>query len=246
VIVVAVVAGFAYGVGVRRLRGRRRWPVARTLAMGAAVVAAAVAAAVGDDTFTRHMVEHVLLGMVVPFVVASSAPVTLALQAGGPATRRGLRRVLQGPAGALLAKPAFGFCLFGAGLVALYLTPLLEASATNEAVHLAVHAHLVLSGLAFLVPLVGTDRLPHPIPYGARLLVVLLAVPFHAFLGVILLTADDPLAPDAYPSLDDQRTAAGILWASGELLTLAVAAVVFVRWWRAEERAPVRSPPCPT
>ena len=69
----------------RRRRGRRRL--------------------VGDDTFTRHMVEHVLLGMVVPFLVALAAPVTLALQAGGPATRRGLRRALHSRAGRAAGQP---------------------------------------------------------------------------------------------------------------------------------------------
>jgi len=234
----ALVVAAAYAVGVRRLAARgRRWPMARSAAMAGGAASAWVSAVVGDASFTRHMGEHLLLGMVAPFLFALSAPLTLALQSAGPATRQSLRRVLHGPIGRVLARPVVGFCLLGAGLVAVYLTPLLERTATSTPVHLAVHAHLVAGGLLFLVPLVGVDTLPRPVPFGARLLAVLLAVPFHAFLGVALLAADEPLAPEAYPSLDDQRRAAGLLWAGGELLTLAVAAVVFARWWRAEERA---------
>src|SRR5690606_5052820 len=152
-------------------------------------------------------------------------------------TRRGLRRFLHGPVGRVLGRPVVGFVVFGAGLAAVYLTPVLEASATVDAAHLAVHAHLLGSGLLFLVPVVGVDALARPAPYPARILAVLLAVPFHAFLALAIWSAAEPLAPDAYPALDDQRQAAGILWASGEVLTVAVAGVVFARWYAAERRA---------
>lgn len=208
--------------------------------MAGSVLALAGTALVGDTSFTRHMGGHLLVGMVAPFLLAMAAPVTLILQTGGPATRRMLRRALHSSVGRALAHPVVGFCLFGGGLVAVYLGPLLERSATDDAVHLGVHLHLLVTGLLFLVPLVGADVLPHPVPFGARLLAVLAAVPFHAFLAVAILAADAPLAPAVYPDLDDQRRAAGLLWASGELLSLAVAAVVFTRWWRSEQRAAAR------
>ncbi|HVM02757.1 MAG TPA: cytochrome c oxidase assembly protein [Acidimicrobiales bacterium] len=76
------VAVAAY-VGAAR-RARRRWPPARTasLVAGAAVVAVALALD-GEARFTTHAVQHLLLGMVAPALVALAAPVTLALQAGG-------------------------------------------------------------------------------------------------------------------------------------------------------------------
>ncbi|MCU1353085.1 MAG: hypothetical protein JWM05_2294, partial [Acidimicrobiales bacterium] len=73
-------------------------------------------------------------------------------------------------------------------------------------------------------------------PFGARLLAVLVAVPFHAFLGLAILSAARPLAPAAYPSLADQRTAAGLLWAMGELFTVGVAAVIVARWYASDQR----------
>ena len=84
------------------------------------------------------MTEHLLLGMVTPFLVALSAPTTLVLQTAGPATRRLVRWALHSRVGRLLGRPVVGLCLFGAGLVAVYLTPLLELSASNRWVHLAV------------------------------------------------------------------------------------------------------------
>jgi putative membrane protein len=192
------------------------------------------------DRFWVHMVQHVLLGMVVPLLVVLAAPVTLALQTGAPGTRQALRSALHSRAGRLVAHPLVGWALFGGGLVALYLTPLLDLSARNDPVHVAVHAHVVASGVLFLGPLVGVDPLPARPPFAARLLVVLVSVPFHAIVALALISASSPVAPDAYPSLGDQRTAAALFWGSGELMTLAVAAIVSRQWWVSEKRATAR------
>jgi putative copper resistance protein D len=204
-------------------------------ALGCAVLA--IAGLLSDSSFTLHMTEHVLLGMVAPVLLALGAPITLALQAteGG-----GLRRLLHSPIVRALTHPIVAWVLFGATLVALVFSPLLELSVRNGAVHAVLHAHFLLVGSLFAATVIAIDPIPHPLPHGARLLAVLLAVPFHAFVGVALLTARTPLFPDVYPSLSDQRSAAAILWSSGELLTLAVAGIVFARWWSAEQRAAVR------
>ena len=56
-------------------------------------------------------------------------------------------------------------------------------------------------------------------------------------MGLALLSAGSPVAPDAYPLLSDQRTAAGLFWGTGELFTLVVAAVIVRQWWVADQRA---------
>jgi putative copper resistance protein D len=147
---------------------------------------------------------------------------------------------LNGRAAATLTHPVVAWLLFGGTLIAFYLSPLFELSLRHSWLHALVHVHFLVVGSLFLWALVGIDVTPRPLPYGARLLAVLVAVPFHAFLGVALLSTTAPLAPSVYPSLGDQHAAAGILWASGELLTLAVAAIVFARWWAAEQRESVR------
>jgi putative membrane protein len=107
-------------------------------------------------------------------------------------------------------------------------------------VHLLVHAHVVASGTLFLAVLVGVDPLPGRLPPAARLLALLVAIPFHAVVGLALLSAGDPVAPDAYPLLSDQRTAAGLFWGLGEVFTLVVAAVVVRQWWVGDRRAAAR------
>lgn len=192
---------------------------------------------VAGHGFTGHMTEHVLIGMVAPVLLALGAPVTLALQA---TDGRSLRRVLHSPLARVLTHPVVAWGVFGGTLVALVFSPLLEWSVRNDAVHAVVHAHFLLAGSLFATTLVAIDPLPHPLPHGGRLLAALAAVPFHAFVGVALLSASHPLFPDVYPSLDDQRSAAAVLWSSGELLTLAIAGIVFARWWAADQRLAAR------
>ncbi|HEY2999653.1 MAG TPA: cytochrome c oxidase assembly protein [Acidimicrobiales bacterium] len=243
---VVVAAGAAYAVGVRRLAARgRRWSPWRSASMAGALAAAVVATQSGIGRYDTevlwvHMVQHVVLGMVVPLLVVLAAPLTLALQTGGPATRRGLRRLLHSGPGRVLAHPVVAWCLFGGGLAVIYLTPVLGLAARHAPVHLLVHAHVLATGLLFLAVLVGVDPLPGRPPPGARLLALLVAVPFHAVIGLALLTASSPVAPDAYPDLSDQRVAAGLFWGTGELFTLVVAAIIVRQWWVAEQRAAAR------
>lgn len=241
----SVAIGVLGVVWLRLLRRHRGWSTARTAAGGAALVVAVVATHSGVAThdttsLTAHVVQHVLLGMVVPLLAALAAPITLVLQAAHPSTRTVVRQALRHRAVIVISHPLVGFVTFGASVVVLTFSPLLDVSARDDLVHLLVHVHLVLAGSLFAWPLVGSDPVPSRPGHGARLLLVLASVPFHAFVGVALLGASSPLF-DAYPSLADQRRAAGILWGSGELFTLAVAAVVFRSWYLAEQRAGARA-----
>lgn len=234
-LLVGVALAAVYAVGARRVP--RRWPWARTTAFLSGCAVLALASVLPGSSFTAHMTEHVAVGMIAPVLFALGAPITLALQA---TDGRELRRLLRSPIVRFLTHPIVAWVLFGATLVALVFSPLLEWSVRNDAVHAVLHAHFLLVGSLFATTLIAVDPIPHPLPHGGRLLAVLLAVPFHAMVGVALLTAQRPLFPDVYPSLDDQRSAAAVLWSSGELLTLAVAGIVFARWWSAEQRAAVR------
>ncbi|MGH9190946.1 MAG: cytochrome c oxidase assembly protein, partial [Acidimicrobiales bacterium] len=160
-LLLVAVTGALYVLGVRRLARRaRRWSPARGAAMAGALAVAIVATQSGigrfeGDRLWVHMVQHALLGMAVPLLVVLSAPLTLALQTARPATRQALRAGLHSRPARALTHPVVAWCLFGSGLVAIYLTPLLDVAARNDPVHLLVHAHVVLTGTLFLAVLVG-------------------------------------------------------------------------------------------
>ena len=253
--VVTVVAGVVYAIGVGRLRERgRRWSPARSAAFAGGLFVIAFATQSGlaqyDRTlFSLHVAQHMLLGMVAPLLLVLGAPVTLALQAcRRPAQQRLLRTMHSRPL-TLLTHPAVVWVLFGGTLVALYFTGLYELSLRNDAVHALVHAHFVVVGFLFIGYVVGIDPFAQGFGYGARLLYVIVLLPFHAFIGVALLGSDTVIASGWYSqvvrswgpsSLDDQRLGAGILWGAGELFGVVALAIVLYQWMRHEEREGAR------
>jgi len=86
---------------------------------------------------------------------------------------------------------------------------------------------------------------PGRVGYPFRMLMVLMTLPFHAFLGVTIMDSSRLLAQEWYDRLregpmgdwlpsvaDDQRLAGGILWSSGDLVGLVLFAVLFAQWVR--------------
>jgi putative copper resistance protein D len=231
-------------------RRSRRWSRRRTAAFvsGAAVILVATQTGIARyDTvlFSDHVLQHVLLGMLAPVLLALGAPITLALQATHPTTRRTLRRTLDSRPVLAVTQPLTATVLFAATLFVLYFTPLYEWSLRYGVVHAWLHIHFVVVGVLFAEAIIGLDLGRHRTSYPARLGLVLATVPFHAFLGVALLSSTTVLATGWYASLGrtwgasplaDQRTGAGILWAAGELFGLVLGGVVLARWMAHSER----------
>lgn len=244
-------AAIAYVAGVRRLARRgRAWSRGRSLAFGAGVIVLLVATTSGiaayDTTlFSMHVVQHVLLGIVAPLLLALGAPVTLLLQAASRPTQRNVIRVLRSRAAAVIGHPLVAWLAFGLTLFVLYFSPIYELSLRNGVVHAWVHVHFVVVGSLFFWTVVGVDPTARRIPHGARLLLVLLTVPFHAFLGLALLSTTEPLAGGYYasvatgwagPALDDQRAGAAVMWLVGDLIGLVAGAIIALDWFHADQR----------
>jgi cytochrome c oxidase assembly factor CtaG len=237
-----------HAAGVRRLaRAGRAWPVRRSacFAAGIGVIALATSSGLGAyDTarFSVHVVQHVLLGIVAPVLLALAAPVTLALQAARRPTQVNLLRVLRSRPAQVVGHPITAWLLFGATLFVLYLTPLYGLTVRNDVAHAWMHLHFVAAGSLFAWTTIGIDPVPHRLPHGGRLLLIVLSVPFHAFLGITLLTSAEPLAGLAAPGLDrtaalaDQRAGAAVMWLVGDLMALVLSIGVARQWWAAEQR----------
>ena len=237
-------ASTAYAVGVLRLAERgRRWSRARSgaFAGGVAVMLVALCSGIAhydDSVFTLHVVQHLLLSMVAPPLLALGAPITLALQASARPAQRRILRVLHSRPVAVMTYPVVTWLLFSASLIALYATGLYPASLRHPWLHDLVHIHFVAVGALFFWPIVGADPSRWRLPHGARLLYVFLALPFHAIVGLALVTASTPLW--AAHSVTDQQTGGGVMMLFGDLITLVVFAIVFVQWAQADERAAAR------
>lgn len=241
-----LVAAVLYAGGAGRLARRgRAWPGGRSVAFALGLVVVVVATQSGlagaeAERFSLHTVQHVLLGMVAPALLALGAPVTLALQASSRPTQTAVLRLLHRRPVAALTHPVSAWLVFGGSLVLLYFSPLLELSLRHDLVHAAVHLQFLAAGGLFCWTAIGVDPTRWRLPHGARLLFVLLAVPVHAIVGLALLGSVDPLAGGFYgtgaDALADQRLGGGILWATGDLFGVVLAGVVLAQWMRHEDR----------
>lgn len=249
-VLIVLVAGL-YITGVHRLARRgRSWSAARTTSFMAGVAALAVGTQSGlasydNVLFSAHAAQHVAIGVVAPFFLALGAPVTLALQASSRGVQVRVLRVLHSRVVATLTHPVVAWSLFGLSLFVLYFTPLYELSLRNALVHQLVHLHFVVAGSVFFWTVIGVDPIGRRIPFGFRLLLVLLTVPFHGFLGLALLSGSQPLAEDYYASVErptevsmlgDQRTGAGVMWGIGDVIGLVAGGVVLGQWMIHDER----------
>ncbi|HEX5542326.1 MAG TPA: cytochrome c oxidase assembly protein [Micromonospora sp.] len=250
-IVVLPLTAAAYLYGVHRLRRRGgRWPVSRTvlfLIPGLGSIAAVTIGGPGAyDTslLSVRIIQHMVLGMTAPIFLALGAPVTLALRTLPRAPRRRLLALLRTRVARVAFFPLFAYGLFVVTPFVLYFTDLYRLTLEHPLAHQLVHAHFIVTGCLFFWPLVGIDPLPARWHYPARALLMLLSVPFHTVLGLTIMQGSTLLGGDWYPALQltwadpwtDQKVAGGILWASGELVSVIMLFVLAVQWMRHSER----------
>lgn len=249
VLLVWVSGLYLYAVWRLHERGDR-WPIGRTVSfvvggMGSFFFATCSGLAAYDDTLLSvHMVQHMILSMAVPVFCALGAPVTLALRTLPRRPRRWLLAVLHSWVAKVLTFPPLTLLLFVISPWALYFTGWYDATLHSDFLHELMHVHLVVVGLLFFTPIVGVDPVPGRVAYPFRLLLLVLTLPFHAFLGVTIMGQTDLIGHGWYPSLHrsmpwlpdaaaDQHLAGGILWGSGDLVGISVFGVLFVQWVRA-------------
>lgn len=257
---VAIAAVTAYIMGARRLRTRGdNWSIGRTIAWIAGWVVLVYATSgplgvYGHLLFSAHMVQHLLLVMMIPILLVSGAPTTLALRAlpattGGTGPREWLLSALHSRFLGVFGHPLVAFVNFIAGFFLLYFSPAFEWLMSSHAGHLVMQAHFLATGYLFFWVLIGVDPSPRRVPHPAKVGLAILAAPFHALFSVIIMQSDEVLAnnyfaifTDEFGSnpLRDQYTGAAFGWAFGEVPMVIVIVIAVTQWVRADARAAAR------
>ncbi|HET7678090.1 MAG TPA: cytochrome c oxidase assembly protein [Candidatus Limnocylindrales bacterium] len=223
---------------------RRR--IAAWLAGLAAVAAALLSPleAFAGVLFSAHMVQHLLLTMVAPPLLALGAPVTLLLRWARPGLRRGvLLPLLHSRPVRAISFPPVAWLVFAVVMWASHFSPLFEAALEDELAHGLEHGLYLISGLLFWWPVVGTDPVPWRMGAAARVGYLLLAMPQSAFLGLAIYSAPAPLYAHyallerawGPPALVDQQIAGGLMWGAGDLLIVGPLLLAVAAWFRHEE-----------
>jgi cytochrome c oxidase assembly factor CtaG len=145
----------------------------------------------------------------------------------------------------VLTFPPLTFTLFIITPWSLYFSGWYPATLHHDYLHEMTHFHMVLIGCLFFWPLVGIDPVPNRVAYPFRVLLMVLTLPFHAFLGITIMQQKELIGGSWYRELHDgpmgawlpnphvdQQLAGGILWSAGDAVGLLFFGVLFVQWVR--------------
>jgi putative membrane protein len=248
----ALAAAFGYGVRAARRRGSAVAP-ARIGYFAAAMIVMAIAllspiATLSAERFSAHMIEHLMLLFGTAPLLALSAPVTLALQAARSDVRRSvLLRALHSRPVRLLSHPVLAWVLFAAVMYASHFSALYDAALDTPWLHGVEHLLYLTAAALFWWPVVRRDPVPGPFPWPARVLYLILAMPYQSLLGLAIYSSDSPLYPTYLlhgtraQVVADQQLAGAIMWVAGDMLMLIAIALTALGWVRHEGRESVRT-----
>ncbi|MGZ8501395.1 MAG: cytochrome c oxidase assembly protein [Candidatus Limnocylindrales bacterium] len=252
VLVPLAILAVGFVAGVRRVdRAHPRSPVprARTVCwlLGLVAILVALQSPIEryDTTlFSVHMVQHILLTLVGPPLLALGAPITLLLRLARPETRRRvILPILHSRAVRAVTFPVVSWLLLAFAMWGTHFSPLFDRSLEEPTVHQLEHLIYLVAGSVFWWPVIGLDPSPWRLREPARILYVFLQMPQNSFLGLAILSATAPLYPhyaslarDWGPSpLVDQQMAGAIMWIVGDLVFLIALLGIVAGWMRREE-----------
>lgn len=260
-ILFAVISAVGIGLylwGVVRMHRRGdRWPLGRTIAwvLGWIVIFVCTSSGLGryaGASFDVHMAFHMAVNMLGPLLLVLGGAMTLALRATtahGPNDAAGphewVTALLKSRVMRWMYNPLEVFVFFIGSYYALYFTPLFEDSLRFHWAHQLAYVHFVMIGYLFYGLAIGVDPPPRPLPYLGKLAMILAAMPFHAFFGVIVMTRSGVIAQTFYNYLNEpwmtdlswnQYVGGGIAWAAGEFPLVIVILALVVQWARQDAR----------
>jgi putative membrane protein len=227
----------------------RRWRTTAFIAGLATIVLALGSPLDGwaDQLQWAHMLQHVLLLLIAPPLLALARPWNR-MWRGFPLSlrRRVAHAVAQGRwSGALrrtagiLGDPIPSWLLFSVTLAAWHLPFAYDATLRSPVVHALEHALFFGTGLLFWTRVIDSPPWRSPLAETARAIYVTSALVVSWMLAVVLALATSPLyapyaaeasRPGGITALADQQLAAGVMWVPGSIpFTIAIVFVAY-RW----------------
>jgi putative membrane protein len=234
----------AAGLYLAAAQGLRRrgdtWPWRRDVAFAAGCGVLVLAMLPWSlPMFTGHMLVHLLTGMAAPLLLVLGRPVTLALRVLRPgAARRTLVAVAHSaPVGLLLFPPVAAVLDLG-GLWVLYRTSLFAHLHHEPVVSALVHLHVFAAGVLFSAAICQVEPTRRRYGIGLRAGTLLLAGAAHAILAKSLYGY---APPGSHIAAADLHAGAQLMYYGGDLVEVALAAVLAVQWYAAAGRRQKRT-----
>ena len=253
----SIVACVLYVIGVRRLRARGdSWRFMQTLSwfVGWAIVLWTTNG--GIATYTQvsvglHMVQHMTLTMLAPIFLVLAAPITLALRTLKPSPSHGrgprevLMKSLHSRFAIFITNPIVVLVIYVVGLYGLYFSDLFGTLMSTHVGHVAMIVHFLASGCLMTYVVIGVDPRPRPLPYWAKMLVVLMAIVLHTFFAVALMSTTTVIGANWYSlvrpewltdPVKDSVLGGQIAWGVAEIPTMILLVIIGIQWSRSDER----------
>jgi cytochrome c oxidase assembly factor CtaG len=257
-----------YAIGGRHLprsgpAATRRWRAA-AFAAGLVVVVLALDSPLddaADQLLWAHMVQHILLLMVAPPLLALARPWNriwhgLPLEWRRPLARAAVRGRALAPAraaAAVLAGGVASWLAFNLTLVAWHIPAAYDLTLRSPPVHALEHAMFFAVGLLFWTRVIDSPPWRSPLSAPVRALYLGSAMVVSWILAIVLAVAASPLyapyaaeasRPGGITALGDQQLAAGVMWVPGSV-PFTVALVVIAYQWLEPKRGRPEADPLP-
>lgn len=213
-------------------RRYKKWPIHRTLffILGFICAVATFNGPLANDAhedFTRHMLGHLLLGMLSPLFIVLAAPMTLMMRTLNVRAARRLTRFLRGWQIHFLTNPIVASILNIGGLWLLYTTDLYIMMKQNMLLHVFVHLHVFLAGYVFTASILYIDPISHRLSYIYRAIVFVIALAGHGILSKYIYAHP----PSGVPS--NQAELGGmIMYYGGDVIDLAIIFIFCYQWYK--------------
>jgi cytochrome c oxidase assembly factor CtaG len=205
-------------------------------------------AALGEMLFSAHMVQHLTIMLVAAPLLVAGAPLLAMLWALPQPWRRGIGRWWRRSprvrlAIAWITAPLLVWLMQLAAMWVWHAPGLYQAALRSEWVHALEHVTLLVAGLLFWwIVLQPTGR--RRLSYAATMVFIATTLMQSGALGALLSFAQRPWYPAHAAGaaawhltpLADQQLAGVIMWVPMDLIYLAAAALIFMRWFGAEQR----------
>lgn len=242
VLVVVAFALYLLAVGAAH-RGGTRWPVVRTATFvaGLAVIVIGIMgspAVYGDGLFWVHMIQHLMLIMVVPWLLCLGHPLTLLRRATRGRAHERVEAIRTSRAAAFVTSPIVGLAVYTAVLFGVHLSGFMNVMVGSPPLMWVEHLLYLGSGYLYFSPLLTADSPPRDLSYPLRLFALFLGMTADTIVGIVLLQATTPPWP-AYtrmqPSwgpgpLADIHGGGAVMWIAGDGLMFAMTIIVALRW----------------
>lgn len=203
-----------------------------------------------EHLFMAHQVQHLLLRMIAPMLIALSAPQATMISGMPSGLRRGvltpfmgngvLRRIF-----AWLTGPVVVTVLFLAALYVWELPAYHDAALLNDNLHDTMHVTMLIAGLLFWWRIFDTRPAPAGLGYGTRLMMLWLVILSNIGLGAYTTLKSVTLYPaydqvgrlfDVLP-LTDEMVGGFIIWVPSSMMCVVALLIVIHFWGRQETRA---------